>query len=73
MAQRRWLTRPALKGVRLQPGGGGGGEDTLGMPLLPHPALMQLQALILCILTVTLCNEAYYPHFAAGETEAGRR
>lgn len=42
------------------------------MPLLPRPALMQLQALTLCILTVTLCNEAYYPHFAAGETEAGR-
>lgn len=24
------------------------------------------------ILTVTLRNEVYYPHFTAGETEAGR-
>lgn len=42
------------------------GEDT------PHstPSSTWLQALTLCTLTVTLCNETYESHFTAGETEA---
>lgn len=61
MAQRLWPTCPALKGVRLQPGRGHPGHAPPSTP-----SLVQLQALTLCILTATLCNDAYYPHLTAG-------